>query len=467
MPPLLERLLSPELYDTLVADHSAEMWLVGGAVRDHFLNRPEPDLDFAVAGEARRLARRIADRLEGAYFSLDDERDAGRVILPTGGRTLDFVRLQGKSIEHDLQQRDFTLNAMAFPLRGSEQLIDELGGLQDLKDKLLRACGPDAIASDPVRALRGVRLATELNLRIEPSTQDQIRQAADQLASAAVERLRDELVRILRPGLAPSAVRLLHRLGLLAALIPEAVQDGEQPEQSFATLGCLSDLLGTISGEGRAENLITAELALKLGRFRTPLAEHLGRPVTGGLQSTQLLILSGLLAHLERAHIRHRLQELRFSRRANESVQRIVLGLAELPTIAASEGLAPLAAYRYFRSAAAEGVEACLLFLASGLAAQAGPPDQQIWEQRLTSVQKILEVWFEKRSEVLEPPVLLRGDELAGALGLPAGPQIGQLLEQVREAQVAGRVSTPTEALDFARQLHTGGEAAEAREKSQ
>jgi tRNA nucleotidyltransferase/poly(A) polymerase len=423
-------------------------------VRDHFLNRRHPDLDFAVAGEARKLARTVADLLGGVYFSLDDERDAGRVILTPGARTLDFVRLRGNSIEDDLRDRDFTINALALPVNGPEQLIDDLGGLQDLKHKRLRACGSESIARDPVRALRGVRLAAQLKLRIEPQTQTQIRRAAQMLATVSVERLRDEFSRMLEPDLAPSAVRLLYELGSLEALIPELRHAPNGSELAFATVDRLKQLLSALSAADEVQNLTMAELAMRLSKFREQLKLHLDRPLSGGRRVAQMLVLAGLLGRLPGEVTRRRMRSLRYSRKEARRVRRIIRSESEFHALRGAGSPSAVEAYRYFRGSGDAGVEAVLLALAIFLARHAGPPDQEAWSQRVDNALSLLETWFEDRAEILRPPVLVRGDELAVELKLEAGPVVGELLEHLKEAQVAGTVSTRDQALKLARQLH-------------
>ncbi len=111
-------IITGELYERVcrVLPKNQPVYLVGGAVRDALLGRRLHDLDYALDGDPRPVARRVANELGGAYYLLDDERNTGRVILtqPGGDRvTLDFARLRGVDLEADLRDRDFTINAMA------------------------------------------------------------------------------------------------------------------------------------------------------------------------------------------------------------------------------------------------------------------------------------------------------------------------------------------------------------------
>ena len=156
------------------------VYLVGGAVRDALLGRPIHDLDFVLERDAIKTARHIADALQADFYPLDSERDTGRVIVTNADGThmlMDFASFRGadpstgsgQSLETDLDGRDFTLNAIALKL-SDNSLYDPLGGAMDLKEKRLRACSPSAFTDDPVRILRGVRLAANFGFHILPET---------------------------------------------------------------------------------------------------------------------------------------------------------------------------------------------------------------------------------------------------------------------------------------------------------
>jgi poly(A) polymerase len=115
------------------------------------------------------------------------------------------------------------------------------------------------------------------------------------------------------------------------------------------------------------------------------------------------------------------------------------------------EALTPLAIHRYFRTAGEAGVLAALLHLADFLAEQTPPAVLTPWRERLVVVRAILEARFERSKELLEPPLLLRGDELIAELKLKPGPVVGAMLSALAEAQVQGSVETRSQALDFVR----------------
>ena len=197
-----------------------EGWLVGGIVRDALLGRELGDVDLAVDGDERAAARALADAIGGPAFELSAEFGSWRALDRKGETMFDVTRLQGAAIEDDLAKRDFSVNALALPLAGGD-VIDPTGGRADLAAGVLRLAGPGAYASDPLRALRLVRMATELGLQPDAETEELTRAAAPRLAEPAAERVYAELQRIVGADAAVAGLRLAERLGVLEAVLPE------------------------------------------------------------------------------------------------------------------------------------------------------------------------------------------------------------------------------------------------------
>ncbi len=203
-----------ELWRELAPEHWPLPWtllpagsaLVGGAVRDGLLGRlgPRPDLDLVVPVDAIDLARRLGRQLGGSCVVLDPERSIARLVLR--GWTIDLARRAGEDLEADLVRRDYTVNAIALPLPSAGDtagpdpadlpLIDPCGGLADLAAGRLVAISEANLLADPLRLLRGIRLATELGFGIAPSTWELIRRHHAAIASVAGERVLTELERL-------------------------------------------------------------------------------------------------------------------------------------------------------------------------------------------------------------------------------------------------------------------------------
>jgi hypothetical protein len=199
-----------------------EAWFVGGAVRDELLGRPILDVDVACA-DPRGTARRYARATGGAPFALSEQHGAWRVALD-GGRTVDFVPVQGGSIEADLATRDFAVNAIAAPVAGGEP-VDPFDGRGDAGRRVLRAVADGIFEADPLRLLRAVRLEDELGFRLDAKTEELVRAHAGLARRPAGERILAELQRLSLAGWLR-----LDELGLLAALGGDAtrLREGDQ-----------------------------------------------------------------------------------------------------------------------------------------------------------------------------------------------------------------------------------------------
>jgi poly(A) polymerase len=469
-----------------------EVHLVGGAVRDIILDRPLHDLDFALSGDVLGVARKVANRLGAMYFTLDESRRTGRLIWTqeNGDRLiLDFAAQRGPDMESDLRARDFTINAMALPLLGEMDLVDPLGGAQDLHARLLRPCSPDSLISDPVRILRAVRHSVALNLRMSPETSRQIDAALDQLPRVSSERLRDELMRMLEGPDASEAVRWLDLLGVLPFVLPELMEmKGVRQslphqldvwEHTLSVLSHLEALLGALDVDNNRHE--TADpalnlLVLSLGSYRPQIERHFRQMPTPDRSRRSLLFLAALFHDAGKPHTYHedvngRIRFLRHeqvsarlvSQRghalplSNDEVEYLVRVVRNhmRPHHLVKTGRRPSrrTIYRFFRDCGPAGVDICLLSLADCLATYETSLPQDLWANYLDVIQLLLQAYWELNDELVSPPGLINGRDLIAELSLEPGPQIGWLLELIREAQAMGRVKDRNEALDLARSL--------------
>ncbi len=465
-------------------------WLVGGALRDALLRRRIRDLDFAVDGDGLTAARAVARALAADVYALDAERGVGRVILNRDGEdlTLDFASLRGTDLTADLTLRDFTLNAMAVSLEAPADIIDPLNGQADLRAHRVRACTDASIRDDPVRGVRAVRLAAELNFRLDKPTRAHIRAEAPALANVSAERRRDEFIRCLGGPRPAVSVRVLDALGLLPHLVPElaALKGVSQSaphvydvwDHTLAVVARLWDVLSVlrpVHDVDTASDLILGLVSVRLGRHRQALDEHLNTRAAGDRPVRWLLLLAALLHDVGKpatrtvdpdgrirffnhdqvgaALVTLRLAELRLS---NEEIRRANTIVAHhlRPLLLAHEPqVSRRAIYRFFRDTGAAGVDIALLALADFLGTHAdGPPPIAAWNRLLDVCAELLRAYFEQPGEAVDPPALITGDDLMAEFKLKPGPRIGALLDTVREAQAAGEVVDRGGALALARQ---------------
>ncbi|MBA2666323.1 MAG: CCA tRNA nucleotidyltransferase [Trueperaceae bacterium] len=436
----------------------ADAVLVGGAVRDLLLGRRPADHDWLVA-HPERSARALAAALDGSAFALDEGRGHWRVVVPgapgapsavhdltppqpggSGTRVLDGGVLDEGLLERDLRARDFTINAMAALPDG--RIVDPTGGRADLEARVVRTASPESLRADTVRAWRAVRVAAQIEGRLEPATARRVAALAaafrDGLALPAVERIRDELEATLATPRAGRALAAMDELGLLEHVLPELTAGRGVEQPAFHHLDVLEHQLEAL--QQLVDAFPDADLAV---RWAT-LLHDVGKPPTRVVDDWQggrarfhghdrvggdlaALALRRLrlprarivrVAALVRAHMRPLPKDERAARRFVHRLRPLLPDLLKLMIAdreAARGPLASAAQRRRYRLALAEVV---------ALLEEAPPP---------------------------EP--LLRGDDVMRLLGLRAGPTVGRALHAVEEARALGDVTDRAQAEAYVRRL--------------
>jgi putative nucleotidyltransferase with HDIG domain len=454
-------------------------WLVGGAVRDRALGRPTADLDLVVDGDPAEAAHAVARAARrAACFALSEEFGSWRVVARAGAWQVDVEPLRGMSIEADLALRDFTVNAIAEPLAGGEA-IDPLGGLADLRARRLRMSAPAAFAHDPLRVLRLVRLAVELDLEPDPHTLLAAAEHARGLRGVSAERVFAELRRIVASPQARRGLELMDSLGATAAVLPElealrgveqsrfhhldvhghtlevldrtveltgaSPEDGAGP-QLEATLGARRAEVDALLAEPLADEMTRGE-ALRWGA----LLHDAAKPLTRGVRPDGRVTFIGhdaRGAQLARAV----LERLRASERLRAHVAALVASHLRLGFLVHEhQPLARRTLFAYLRACSPVEVDVTLLSVADRLATR-GDRAQEAIDAHLRLAHDVLAEALRWRAEG-PPSPLLRGDDLARELGIATGPRVGELLEELTAAQYAGELSTRAEAIAHARTM--------------
>lgn len=409
----------PFLIDCLVPGD--DCYLVGGALRDFLLKRPVNDFDFATPGDPTSLARRFANAIGGTWFMLDATRRQSRVLLENGQHsiTYDFTPFRAESLHADLHLRDFTVNALALNLRiPKEPMEDPLAAQADLSRGILRACSPTVFQDDPLRVLRGVRLAASLAMSIEARSRIFMQDAVSALNRVAAERITHELDLILSVDDPVSALTQLESLELFPVIfsLPESdvcyAQGVHRVQQLTEGLSlCPHNWLATISVD-----VFSALAILRLAAFMTGSRLFEYHPLC--------------------------LKRLRFSKKTTALIGNLI---NLTPVLADALTDNPI-----------RGRGRALLVASLG-------PDPQlslIYLLCLATYPLKFQAWMqEARSDYLahvrhgQVPDLVSGSWVRQVLHLEAGPVIGCYLRLLRREEIAGRVQTLNDAHKFLKSL--------------
>jgi tRNA nucleotidyltransferase/poly(A) polymerase len=395
--------------------------LVGGALRDRLLGLPSHDIDAVVAGRGREIAAQAAEALSARLVPLGGKEFAAyRVVGP--GFVLDLWDRAESSLRDDLARRDFTVNALAFdPWAGL--VFDPFGGLADLERRALRAIGPLSFADDPLRVLRLPRLALQLpGFAAGPATLGLARESAPRLAEVAAERVRDELGLIFAHPEAHRGLALLVVLDLYPGL----------------WLGRPGEHGGTAPAGRAVHELESLATAVQVLRQLAPRLADAVRPAPGRLACTFAQLVTPRPATDALPHLGRFRDAGYLTRAAAEEVARL-LEWSELPADT-------LGRRRFLYRAGALWPTAATYLGARAIARG----EEGAWRERL---RPLAELALAEGETLFDPPRLLTGGEIQDLLEIPPGPQVGQAVAALREAQVEGRVRTREEAVALLKEL--------------
>jgi len=384
-------------------DGLAPAFLVGGAVRDLLLGRNTVDLDVAIEGDARAVARELAERLGGE--AKEHER-FGTATVRAGDLVVDLAttrretyaepgalpEVEPAGLAEDLGRRDFTINAMALDLNGADvgRLEDPNGGRDHLSAGVIRVLHGQSFIDDPTRLLRALRYEARFGFRMDEETERLAREAAAGAGFSTVSgaRVRDELLDLLREAEAPTAVARMHELELDRALDPSLEAD---PELVASTL--------------------------------LACAETGADPALAGLAA---------LVSSAPGELRDWVEDLHLLRQQADAVVRAAQKGPQLASTLENE-LAPSAVHAVL---SCEPPEALAMALARG-----APGDP------------VLRYLADLRGVRLE----ISGDDLIQA-GVPESPELGRALEETLRRKLDGEVSGREQELELALALARGEE---------
>jgi tRNA nucleotidyltransferase (CCA-adding enzyme) len=424
-----------------------QCYLVGGAVRDMLLGRGCTDFDIATDAlpeEVQRMFHRVIPtgikhgtvtvlfkgvRFEVTTFRIDQEyrdgrRPAGVIFTP--------------SIQEDLKRRDFTINAIAYDLTG-RRLLDPHHGREDLKRGLIRAIGDplERFREDGLRPVRACRFAAQFGFQIDRPTFDGIRRSLDTVRRVSGERVRDELLRLLKAPKPSIGFRLMHESGLLGVVIPELEAGAGVEQRELHCFDVLEHLLASCDAAPRGKPLVRlAALLHDVGKPDTLEVE-----ADGALRFHRHELLSADLAERILRRLRFSSQEVR---QVRHLVRHHMFNYEEVWSDAAVR-----------RFLARVGTENVPDLLALRRADQIGRCNETAVSPSLVAFQKRIEAVLAREEALSLRDLAVDGEDIMKALSIPPGPHIGIILNELLEAVLADpQLNERERLLTIARRLY-------------
>ena len=426
---------------------NSSLYLIGGTIRDHLIGKSCTDYDFT-SPQAPEIARQWSKKIQRVRVPLDETpgHETYRVVLERD-LCFDFTTLQGQTIEDDLSQRDFTINAMAVALMDfieeKSNLIDPFNGQDDLRNQVIRVLPGQTFEEDPLRLLRAFRFASTLEFDIEPQTLAQIKTHKSKLNEVAQERITYELLLLLE---APrSRLNLMEQTGLLEVIFPGITELKIKPGAQTDTT------LWTDTRNAFAE---LESILLQPDHF---LEQHAQRVKNYTFKNNRYPLLKWsalirLLTSVPTFDVTDFLRKFRLSNSDIQFVYRTLKfsGIVLSEARSAADGFKEdSTVYQFIHRSGNELISSLLLSFAIRLG------DQEDIKFFIPLINRVLDFYVETYIPARGRPALLDGDILKSKFKLKPSPLFKSILDKVEEARVLGEIQTNEEAEQLARKLIT------------
>lgn len=471
---VLEANYSPVLLRALLrVAKSAQkpLYIVGGTVRDYLLRRASSDLDLAVDLDPYHYAGMLAEELGGGTIVplARGAEAAARFVWQREQVDLSSFRGGVKSIEDDLLLRDFTVNAMAIDFaalyeREDPQLIDPTGGENDLRLGKVQHL-PRAFVDDPVRLLRGYRLAAVFDFTLTKETRKEVEKEAANIISVAAERIFLEMQYIFESPRTAKTLEMMADDGLLPHLLPELyVADGvEQPEfhhldvlgHSFLALKMMEKIIASPKDYYPEHEELFAQYLEKPAVVRglkwSALMHDVGKPATRAVRADK----NGRVTFYGHDEVGKKIftsyaKKSKWSHADSELVGGLIsmhMHPFHLCNVLREKMLSPRAALKLSQRAGDNLAGLFLLAMADSLASEGEKKPEEMESELAELFNVVQKIYEETIAPVVEGPKLVTGHDLISTFGLPPGPLFGHIMSELELARVEGIVTDRAEAI--------------------
>lgn len=427
-------------------------FVVGGYVRDLFLKRHSTDIDFVTVGSGIKIAEKVASGL-GRKTSLAVYSNFGTAQVKHKGMELEFVGARKESYSHDSRnpvvedgtldddqkRRDFTVNAMAISLNEGSfgELVDPFDGLSDLGKRIIRTpLDPDVTFSDdPLRMMRAIRFATQLDFNILPATFEAIARNRQRISIVSRERIFDELTKIIKSPVPSKGFLLLERCGLLKIIFPELqalkgveVVDGRgHKDNFFHTMQVLDNVALKSDNEWLRWAAVFHDIA-------KPVTKRYDRKLGWTFHNHNFVGMKMIPAIFKR---------MKFP--MNEKM-RYVQKMVELHMrpIALVEDEVTDSAVRRLLFDAGNDIDDLMLLCEADITSKNQEKIRRYMENFAAVRNKLVEIEEKDRIRNFQPPV--SGNDIMEAFGIPPSHVIGEIKEIIKNSILDGKIPNDREA---------------------
>lgn len=433
-------------------------YLVGGTLRDFLLGKKSLDRDISIKN-AETFAKELAEQFDAYFVTLDKVNKIYRVIMKDKTNFLDISELQGNSIEEDLFRRDFTINAIAYNLETNE-VIDVTGGLNDLQSGILRHIKDENFEDDPLRILRAFRFMATTGFEFSSELEIALKKYKHLVLKPAKERIMYEIMKLFGGKYADIALLKLDEYEILEDLFPCIKEMKQVPPNSHHHLDLFHHVVETVR-----------QIELLYEYSSQKEMNHLNKIDFGGFPRINHLKLAGFLHDIGKFSTwtieesgRHRfikhddvgekmckplLKDLKFSNKQIDYIALMIRKHIYPSNVIAAPEVNDKVMMRYIRKMKDNVIDNIILAKADRLSALGVDITEDMVRENIEGLDKLLNFYLIKKDTLKPLPKLLDGNEVMKIKGIAQSPMLGEILKDLKEAQLCSIVNTKEDAIKF------------------
>ena len=442
------------------------IYVVGGTVRDFLMGKVSYDRDLIVVDiDAKDFAHKLNKIFNSTLITLDEENKIYRLVLKDSENIhnpemIDITNPVEGSLERDLMRRDLTINAIAANIKTGE-VVDLFGGITDIMNKRLNYIEEVNFKDDPLRLLRVYRFQAVLGFELGADTIHAVCKYSDLILKPAKERILYELMKLFSGAYSDVALLNMNKTWLLEEIFPAVKEMKQVPPNTHHHLDLLHHSVETVK-----------QIQLLYEAADDRVKQHLDKYDFGGFSRLAHLKLAGFLHDIGKFSTwtidnetgRHRfikhdsvgadmvkplLKSLTSSNKQIKYISEMIKNHIYPSALMKDEDINEKAMMRYLRKLGDNVVDNIILAKADRLSARGEAITEEMVENNIANLDRLIKFYFESLDKLAPLPKLLDGNEIIEILQISPGKELGQIINNLNEAQLDGEITTKDEAVQF------------------